>query len=437
MQKIIIDTDPGIDDALAILLALAAKDELDVLALTTVNGNVGVEQVTKNAFKILEIAGRTDIPVYMGNGKPLMRENEHCEEFHGDDGMGNLEMPDCHKIPENENAVDFLIRKVREEKGEITLVPIGPLTNIAEAIQKNSDFVKNVKEVVIMGGAEHGGNMSPHAEFNFWTDPEAAKIVFQAGFEKVTMIGLDATSYVFLSPTLRELLYLINTPISRFIHKITRVYADGHWEVEKKLGCGKPYFLLWLKSIFLICVICFVLQSLFIPGEQIIWKVWVFSIKVESVQKAIILCSRILGIGSAILLGGKLIDIKKLMIVLEKKGMSSSVTYVLLSTTNIIPQMSKKMGAILEAQKSRGIETDSNMIVRAKAFFPSVGPLLLNSLVNAEERAITLEARAFSAPCKKTSLKNVEDSSRDKMLRIVFIAATILAIGGKIVLWIV
>lgn len=237
MQKIIIDTDPGIDDALAILLALAAKDELDVLALTTVNGNVGVEQVTKNAFKILEIAGRTDIPVYMGNGKPLMRENEHCEEFHGDDGMGNLEMTDCHKIPENENAVDFLIRKVREEKGEITLVPIGPLTNIAEAIQKDSDFVKNVKEVVIMGGAEHGGNMSPHAEFNFWTDPEAAKIVFQAGFEKVTMIGLDATSYVFLSPTLRELLYLINTPISRFIHKITRVYADGHWEVEKKLGC--------------------------------------------------------------------------------------------------------------------------------------------------------------------------------------------------------
>ena len=200
-------------------------------------------------------------------------------------------------------------------------------------------------------------------------------------------------------------------------------------------GEGKSYFLLWLKSIFLICVICFVLQSLFIPGEQIIWKVWVFSIKVESVQKAIILCSRILGIGSAILLGGKLIDIKKLMIVLEKKGMSSSVTYVLLSTTNIIPQMSKKMGAILEAQKSRGIETDSNMLVRAKAFFPSVGPLLLNSLVNAEERAITLEARAFSAPCKKTSLKNVIDTGRDKTLRIIFAVAMSVAIGGKIVLW--
>lgn len=237
MRKIIIDTDPGIDDAVAILLALAAREELDVLALTTVNGNVGVEQVTKNAFKILEIAGRSDIPVYKGNAKPLARENDHCEEFHGDDGLGNLEMEESQRMPEKESAVDFLIRKVREEKGELTLVPIGPLTNIAEAVKRDSEFVKNVKELVIMGGAEHGGNMSPHAEFNFWTDPEAAKIVFQAGFEKVTMIGLDATSYVFLDPTLRELLYLINTPVSRFIHRITRLYADGHWEIEKKLGC--------------------------------------------------------------------------------------------------------------------------------------------------------------------------------------------------------
>lgn len=237
MQKIIIDTDPGIDDALALLLACAAKDQLEVLALTTVNGNVGVEQVTKNAFKILKIAGREDIPVYQGNGKPLMREMDHCEEFHGDDGLGNLGMDDCNGIIQDETAVDFLVRKVRQEKEEITIVPIGPLTNIAQAVQKDPGFVENVKELVIMGGAENGGNMSPHAEFNFWTDPEAAKIVFSAGFKKITMIGLDATSYVFLSPTLRELLYLLNTPISRFIHKITRLYADGHWEIEKKLGC--------------------------------------------------------------------------------------------------------------------------------------------------------------------------------------------------------
>lgn len=237
MQKLIIDTDPGIDDALALLLALAAKDELDVTAITTVNGNVGVDQVTENVFRILDVAGRSDIPVYKGNGKPLMRENDNCEEFHGDDGLGNLGFKEVPGTVKEESAVDFLIRKVREEKGEITLVPIGPLTNIAQAVQKDPEFARNVKKVVIMGGAEHGGNMSPCAEFNFWTDPEAAKIVFQAGFERVTMVGLDATSYVFLSPTLRELLYLINTPVSRFIHKITRVYADGHWEIEKKLGC--------------------------------------------------------------------------------------------------------------------------------------------------------------------------------------------------------
>lgn len=237
MRKIIIDTDPGIDDAIAILLALSAKEELDVLALTTVNGNVDVEKVTKNACKILDIAGRCDIPVYKGNDKPLVRPRINCEEFHGDDGLGNVGIEDSGKEIEAEHAVDFLIRKAREEKGELTLVPIGPLTNIAQAVQKDSEFVNNVQEVVIMGGAEHGGNMSPHAEFNFWTDPEAAKIVFQAGFRNITMIGLDATSDVFLSPTLRELLYLINTPISRFIHKTTRVYADGHWEIEKKLGC--------------------------------------------------------------------------------------------------------------------------------------------------------------------------------------------------------
>ena len=175
----------------------------------------------------------------------------------------------------------------------------------------------------------------------------------------------------------------------------------------------------------------------FIPGEEVLWEFWVLQIKMESVQKAIVLCSRIMGIGSAILLGGKLIDIKKLMVMLEKRGMSPSATYVLVSTTNIIPQMSKKMNAILEAQKSRGIETDSNIIVRAKAFFPSVGPLILNSLVSAEERAITLEARAFSLPCKKTTLKVVEDTQTDRIIRGLMIAAVVLAIGGKIVLWIV
>ena len=222
-----------------------------------------------------------------------------------------------------------------------------------------------------------------------------------------------------------------------FDYRVTLATVVVMIVIAASAGEGVSFIKLWLKSIVLICVICFVLQSLFIPGEEVLGEFWVLQIKMESVQKAIVLCSRIMGIGSAILLGGKLIDIKKLMVMLEKRGMSPSATYVLVSTTNIIPQMSKKMNAILEAQKSRGIETDSNIIVRAKAFFPSVGPLILNSLVSAEERAITLEARAFSVPCKKTTLKVVEDAQTDRIIRGLMIAAVVLAIGGKIVLWIV
>ena len=202
-------------------------------------------------------------------------------------------------------------------------------------------------------------------------------------------------------------------------------------------GVGASYIKLWMKSMLLICIICFVLQALFIPGEDILWKWWVFSVTREGLQKAIVLSSRILGAGSAILLGGKLIEMKELMTVLEERGVSQSVSYVLLSTTTIIPQMSKKMNTILDAQRSRGIETDSNLLVRAKAFFPAVSPLLLNARVSAEDRAITLEARAFSAPCKKTKLKKIEDTSKDKTIRTLLIVLLVAVIGGKIALCII
>lgn len=200
---------------------------------------------------------------------------------------------------------------------------------------------------------------------------------------------------------------------------------------------GKEYLKLWVKTIFFVTVVCFIFQILFIPGDTVIWKLWVFSITQEGLDKAVSLCSKILGIGSAAILSVKILNLNKLMAVLEKKGVSPTVSYVLISTASIIPQMNKKMGTILEAQKSRGIEMESNLIVRAKAFFPSVGPLILNSIVSAEERAITLEARAFSAPCKKTTLHEIPDTGTDKAVRILAIAAVIAAIGGKIVLWIV
>ena len=200
---------------------------------------------------------------------------------------------------------------------------------------------------------------------------------------------------------------------------------------------GKEYLKLWVKTIFFVTVVCFIFQILFIPGDTVIWKLWVFSITQEGLDKAVSLCSKILGIGSAAILSVKILNLNKLMAVLEKKGVSPTVSYVLMSTASIIPQMNKKLGTILEAQKSRGIEMESNLIVRAKAFFPSVGPLILNSIVSAEERAITLEARAFSAPCKKTTLHEIPDTGTDKAVRILAIAAVIAAIGGKIVLWIV
>lgn len=201
-------------------------------------------------------------------------------------------------------------------------------------------------------------------------------------------------------------------------------------------GEGKAYVLLWLKSIFLMCAICFVFQVFFIPGKDIVWRFWVFSITSEGVHKAVTLCSRILGFGSAALLGIKLLYVNELMAVLEERGLSPVAAYVMLSTAKIIPQMAKKMSVILEAQKSRGIEMESNIWVRAKAFFPSVGPLLLNSIVSAEERAITLEARGFSAACKKTRLNEIPDTGMDKVIRILLTVSLILAIGGKLV-WIV
>jgi len=220
-------------------------------------------------------------------------------------------------------------------------------------------------------------------------------------------------------------------------YKVSIVCVIVMMFIAAGFGKFKPYVTLWLKSILWMCALCFVLQIFFIPGEDIIWQFGVFRITREGLNQAAKLCSRLFGAGSAAILGFRLIDLGSLMVVLEQKGVSPTATYILMSTANIIPQMIKNMGVILEAQKSRGIEMESNMIVRAKAFLPSIGPLILNAIVNAEERAITLEARAFSAPCKKTSIKIIPDMRRDRIIRGLMTAAAVLAIGGRIVLWIV
>ena len=192
-RKIIIDTDPGQDDAGAIMLA-AASPELEILALTAVAGNVPLELTRRNARLILDICGRSDIPVYAGAEKPLERDLVTAEKVHGKTGIDGIDIYEPPVPLADGHAVDFIIKAIRDnEEGAITLCPLGPLTNIAMALQKAPDIAERVGEIVLMGGGFfEGGNITPTAEFNIYVDPEAAEIVFASGI-KITMMPLDVT----------------------------------------------------------------------------------------------------------------------------------------------------------------------------------------------------------------------------------------------------
>jgi purine nucleosidase len=192
-QKIIIDTDPGQDDAVAILLALAS-DELEVLGITAVAGNVSLAQTQLNARKIIELAGRPDIPVFAGCDRPLSRDLVTAEHVHGKTGLDGIELPEPAIQLQPEHAVDFIIRTLREEEAEtVILVPCGPLTNIAEAFRRAPDIIERVQQIVLMGGAYFEvGNITPAAEFNIYVDPEAASEVFASGIPLV-VLPLDVT----------------------------------------------------------------------------------------------------------------------------------------------------------------------------------------------------------------------------------------------------
>lgn len=195
-RKIIIDTDPGQDDAVAILLALASP-ELDVVGITTVAGNVPLTLTSKNARIICELAGRTDIPIYAGCEAPLVRPLVTAEYVHGKSGLDGITLPDPEMKLAEGHAVDFLIETLRKEApGSVTLCPIGPLTNIATALRQAPDIAPRIAEIVLMGGAYFEvGNVTPAAEFNIYVDPEAADIVFKSGIPLVVM-PLDVTHKV-------------------------------------------------------------------------------------------------------------------------------------------------------------------------------------------------------------------------------------------------
>lgn len=231
---IIIDCDPGVDDVLAIILALK-HPKIDLKAICSVTGNGDIESTTKNGLNILSFCGREDIPLYKGSEFSLEGIKPETVPAFGDDGLGGFAHTiESNKEIESENAVDFLIRTVSENPGKLTVLAIGPCTNIASAIRKDPNFAKNTKELIVMGGAKKTGNMSPVAEYNFWADPIAAKEVLEASFPQITMIGLDVTNKIALDSDLREILRLLETDLSKFIYNITLDGVNENWQVRKK-----------------------------------------------------------------------------------------------------------------------------------------------------------------------------------------------------------
>ncbi|EJT6476557.1 nucleoside hydrolase [Clostridium perfringens] len=235
-RKVIIDCDPGIDDALAIILALKSK-EIEVVGITTVSGNVESLQGAKNALKVLKLLGRLDIPVYLGESKPIKRELVTAQDTHGEDGLGETFLEEVSSEYIRENGVDFILNTLKNQEN-VSIIALGPLTNLCRAIEKDSETFHRVKEIVSMGGAyKSHGNCSPVAEFNYWVDPHGAREFLKKFNGEFTMVGLDVTREIVLTPNLREMIHQFKDEIGDFIYDITRFYVDFHWEQERTLGC--------------------------------------------------------------------------------------------------------------------------------------------------------------------------------------------------------
>ena len=197
---VILDCDPGHDDAIALLLALASP-EVELLGVTTVHGNQTLAKTTANALRVLDLAGRSDIAVAAGADRPLLRELTVASHVHGDSGLDGPALPAASRAPLDEGAVEFMVRTIAASPEPVTLLPTGPLTNIALLLERTGGA--NVARIVLMGGSIAEGNMTPAAEFNVWADPEAAAAVFGAGID-TTMIGLDVTHRAVTTPALQE-----------------------------------------------------------------------------------------------------------------------------------------------------------------------------------------------------------------------------------------
>ena len=220
---IVLDCDPGHDDAIALLLALASP-EVELLGVTTTYGNQTLEKTTANALRVLELAGRTDVPVAAGAERPLVRELAVAAHVHGESGLDGPVLPPARTEPVSQDAVGFLAEVIRGAASPVTLVPTGPLTNIARYLDAHG--VDGIGRVVLMGGAIAEGNITPAAEFNIWADPEAAARVFASELD-VTMVGLDVTHQALLGPGVEERLRAAGS-IGTFVAELNVFFSRYH-----------------------------------------------------------------------------------------------------------------------------------------------------------------------------------------------------------------
>ena len=237
-RKVIIDCDPGIDDSLAIMMALKSE-EMEVLGITIVCGNAPVEMGFENAKKVLRQMGRLDVPIFVGEKRPIRREYVNALDTHGEDGLGESYLPVVDGYEQQMGAVDFMASVLKEEK--VSVIALGPMTNLAVLIERDVDAFLNIDDLLSMGGTfKSHGNCSPVAEYNYWCDPDAAALVYDTMYEngrQIHMVGLDVTRKIVLTPTILEYICRLDPETGDFVRKITKFYFDFHWQWEHIIGC--------------------------------------------------------------------------------------------------------------------------------------------------------------------------------------------------------
>lgn len=238
-RKLIIDCDPGQDDAINLFMALPPTQDYEILGITVVAGNVGLEKVSRNARLICELTNRLDVPIYEGAAAPLKLPLVTAEEVHSREGLEGVELFEPSLKAQEQNAVDFIVETLMAaEHNSITLVPTGPLTNIAMALEKEPSIIPKIKEIILMGGAmREGGNITPSAEFNIYVDPHAAQIVFDSGC-KTIVFGLDVTHQVLSLDTVLKRIKAVNNKVAQTAYNLLTFY--GRYDAEKYGSEGAP-----------------------------------------------------------------------------------------------------------------------------------------------------------------------------------------------------